>query len=248
VVVAAVVAALVPVAGCSEPVQGRGTLVPGSQVTPELPSPSGTGRASGPPAPTPTPTPSKRRDPAAVARAVDIRASDLPAGWRQIPDSPGGQDSLSWLIVCLRDAGIGPGTMSGAATPDFSSSGTTRASQVGSATGLFPDDAAARRYVAGLRDPSVGKCMAAEALRTWPDSFSSGPSAFAPQRVNLPPADEGSAMVATARNSSQRLTIQFIAIRTGPIVTMLDTIWIGSPNASILATAGTRIATRQHSA
>jgi hypothetical protein len=67
--------------------------------------------------------------------------------------------------------------------------------------------------------------------------------------VNLPPADEGSALVATARSSgNQRLTIQFIAIRTGPIVTMLDTIWIGSPNASILATVGTRIATRQHSA
>jgi hypothetical protein len=184
-----------------------------------------------------------------VARAVDVRASDLPAGWKKIPDSPGGKDSLSWVVVCARDAGVSPGTLSGADTPDFSPTGTSKSSQVGSATGLFGTEAAAAAYVNLFRNDSVGRCMAAEAIRAWPDSFSGAVRAFGPRPLPVSTATEAAGLVTTARSSNgTRVVIQFFAIRTGPIVTMLDTLWMGDGDNRILGTVASKIGTRQHAA
>jgi hypothetical protein len=231
------------VGGCSTPVGGRGALADGAT------RPVGSSTAARPsPPPTKPPSttaPPKRRDPAAVARAVDLRAADL--GWTLIPGSTNDKDSLNWLIVCGRDGGVSPGTMSGAATPDYSPTGRSSASQVGSATGLFPDDAAAHRYVGLFRDPAVGRCVAAEALRAWPDGFTGGVPAFTPAALHAVGATEAAGLVTTARNANgQRETIQFYAIRTGPIVTMLDAIWIGTPDVHLLRSMAARLAHRQH--
>lgn len=233
-------------AACSTAVTGRGTLAAGAARGTVPPSP---GSSAGPtPTPTPTPTSTKRRDPAAVARAVDIRPGDLPSGWREIGGSRTGRDSLSWVVECARDAGVSPGTLSGAETPDFSRTGTPAASQVGTATGLFPDDAAAARYVALFRNAAVGRCVAAEAVRAWPDSFSAVP-AFRPSPLRVASAAEAAGLVtgATWHDGNPR-TIQFFAIRTGPIVTMLDTVWVGGSDGRVLAAVATRIGTRQRSA
>ncbi|MEN3360294.1 MAG: hypothetical protein V7637_4276 [Mycobacteriales bacterium] len=244
VAVLAALVVLLPVSGCSDVVRGHGAFVPGNQISPRLTTGPG-------PAVTPTPTPTRTptpRNPITVARAVDVRASDLPGGWRQIVASPSGKDDLSWAIVCLRDAGVSPGTLSGAATPNFSRTGDAKSSQVGSATGLFPDAPAAARFLAGLRTPAVGRCMSAEANRTWPGSFSSGPSAFTLATVLAPAADQATGVQSTAQvPNGQRVTIQFFAIRTGPIVTVLDALWLGGPDGGLLAAVATRIAVRQHS-
>jgi hypothetical protein len=248
VLVALAVAVLVGTCGCSKALAGKGTLVEGGAIRPAPtdPGPGATATAS----PTPSPTPSRRRDPATVARAVDIRAGDLPAGWREISGSRReATDSLSWVIACARDAGVGPGSLSGADTPDFSATGTARSSQVGTATGLFADDAAAARYVALFRDRTVGRCMAAEAGRTWSSSFSAPVPAFTPGTVRVASAAEAAGLATTAtRKDGQRLTIQFHAIRTGPIVTMLDTIWIGAADPRILNAVAARIGSRQRTA
>lgn len=235
----ALLAAAAVLGGCSAAVGGHATLAAGATRA------AGAG-PTGRPAPSPTPTAPKRRDPAAVARAVDLRAADL--GWKLIPGSTNDRDSLAWLIVCGRDAGVGPGSMSGAATPDYSATGRNSASQVGSATGLFKDDDAAHRYVGLLRDRSVGRCMAAEALRNWPDSFSGTVPPFTPASLRAAGAAEAAGLTATVARSSdgRRETIQFFAVRTGPIVTMLDTIWVGDPDTRLLESLAARLAHRQH--
>jgi hypothetical protein len=249
---------LAAVGGCSTTVAGSGVLASGATIQPDLPTapPSsgatpGGGSTTGPapePKPTPTPTPPRKRDPAAVARAVDIRASDLP-GWRLIAGAPTGNDSLSWVILCGRDAGVGPGTLSGAATPDFSPNGSTNTSQIGTATGLFADDASARKYLSLFHDRAVGRCMAAEAARTWPDSFSGAVGDFTPVAMRAAGTDEAAGLSAFARSKDGRkVTIQFFAIRTGPIVTMLDTIWIGSANIPLLNAVAAHIGARQRTA
>jgi hypothetical protein len=233
------------VCACSDAVVGRGTLVPGAARATVTPGPGAASTAT----PTAKPTSTRPRDPAAVARAVNIRPGDLPAGWQEIRNSRGGRDSLSWVVVCARDAGVSPGTLSGAETPDFSPRGNISASQVGTATGLFPDDTAAARYVALLRNSSVGRCMAAEAQRVWADSFSGTVPAFRPTRLPVGAATEGAGMATGATLSTgQRTTIQFFAIRTGPIVTMLDTVWYGDAKPGLLAAVAARIGTRQQSA
>jgi hypothetical protein len=240
---------IVSVAACSTSVTGTGTLA-AEVVVPATPPAAPTGTpASAPSAPTrPTATPAPPRDPAAVARAVDLRATDLPGGWKRIPDSTGDDDSLNWVIVCARDAGISPGTLSGAATPDYSPSGTNRTSQVGSATGLFTDPAAAARFVALLRSSTVGRCVAAEAVRAWSGEFRSV-GTFLPGRFRVGTAADSAGLGSTARFTDGRVvTIQFFAIRTGPIVTMLSTLWIGGSDSGVINTAAARIGARQRTA
>lgn len=246
----AVAVGLASTAGCSTAVSGSGTLARGATIAPELPAAAATGSTARPKATTtPKPTPTRHRDPAAVARAVDIRPTDLPGGWKRIPDDATGKDSLSWLIVCARDAGVGPGTLSGAATPDYSPTGTASTSQIGTATGLFADDASARKYLSVLHDRAVGRCMAAEAERTWPDSFSGAVGDFTPVAMRAAGTDEAAGLSAFARASGgRRLTIQFFAIRTGPIVTMLDTMWIGSANVPLLNSVAAHVGARQRTA
>lgn len=232
-------AAVLATAGCSQTLAGRGTLAEGAptRTPPATPTPTATA--------TPTPTPTKSRNPATVARAVDVRPSDLPAGWTEVAGSRGGFDTLSWLIVCARDAQVGPGSLSGAESPDFSVTGTNKSSQVGSVTGLFADDSAASRYVALLRDPAVGRCVAAEAVRTEGDSFSSVP-AFRSGPLRAPGASETAGLGSVATGVDGRgYTIQFYAIRTGPIVTMLDTFWVGGADNRLLASVAAKIAARQ---
>jgi hypothetical protein len=239
-------AAVVAAGGCSTSVGGRGSLAEGGAIRPATSGSTPAAKPGSGPAATPSPTPSRRRNPTTVAHAVDIRAGDLPAGWREIPSSRGGNDSLSWVIVCARDAGVSPGTLSGAETPDFSATGTARSSQVGTGTGLFADDAAAARYVALFRDRSVGRCVAAEAVRTWGSSFSGAVPAFTPGPLQVATATEAAGFgTAATRNDGQRLTIQFYAIRTGPIVTMLDTFWIGAADPRVVTAVAGRIGSRQ---
>lgn len=228
--------ALVPAPATSRP---AGSASPASTVSP-APPPSATPS----PSTAPTPSPSKRRDPGAVARAVDIRAGDLP-GWRPLPGSRTGKDSLDWVIACVRDAGVSPGSLSGAQTPDFSPDGTARTSQVGTATGLFADEAAARRYLAALRQPAVAACVGAEAERAWPDHIRTRP-AFR----EVYPKPRGAAEAAGIAGSAQvtsvgKVTYQFVAVRTGPVVTMVNTAWIGSSVAATIDRVVAKVAARQ---
>jgi hypothetical protein len=120
---------------------------------------------------------------------------------------------------------------------------------VGTATGLFADDAAARRYVALLRDRSFGRCVAAEAVRTWASSFSGPVPAFSPGAMTVPSAAEAARLGTTATSSAGRqVTIQFHAIRTGPIVTMLDTYWIGAADPRVVNAVAARVGARQRTA
>lgn len=246
------------VTGCSEPVDGRGSLaaealVPASSATASsATSPAGTASAApaGTPSDRPTTSPApRRRDPAAVARAVDIRPGDIP-GWRLIPGSrTGPNDSFTWIVVCVRDAGVAPGTLSGAETPDFSPTGRADADQVGTVTGLFPDDAAARRFVALFRGPALGRCAAAEAARTWGSTFASGVPAFGTLGVRVGTAAEAGGIATRARTRAGRtVTFQFIAVRTGPIVTVLSTYWQGVADNRLLGTVATRVGSRQRTA
>jgi hypothetical protein len=237
-VFAVVVAVLGGIGGCSETIPGTGTLAKGAVTSPST-------------APTraPTPSPTRSRSPAATARAVDIRAGDLPAGWREMPGSRRDTDSLSWVVVCARDAGVSPGSLSGAETPDFSATGTARSSQVGTATGLFADDAAAGRFVGLFRDRTMGRCVAAEAVRTWSDSFSGSVPAFSPGALRVASAAEAAGLGTTAtRRDGQQLTIQFYAIRTGPIDTMLYMIWVGGAPPRLINAVAARIGGRQRTA
>lgn len=238
---------------CSDPVAGNGSLAEDALVPaapsarPAGPSPGST--AAGPTS-TPTPTPTqRRRDPAKVARAVDIRAGDIP-GWRLIGGSGTDRnDSFDWVILCARDLGVPSGSMSGAATPDMSADGTARTSQVGTVTGLFPDDAAARRFVALFRSASVARCLAAEATRRWADTFAGSVPGFRPAALPVPGAAEVAGLgTSAARKSASRLSVRFHAIRTGPIVTVLSSTWTGAVDGSILRRVAARLVVRQRAA
>lgn len=234
---------LVLVTGCSSTLAGNGTvatdvLVPGTTGPAPTTTPT--------PSPTPAPSPTQRTlDPAAVARAVDIRATDLPHGWREIPGSRTGGDTRDWLVECARDAGVAPGTLSGSETPDWSATGTDASSEVGTTTGLFPTPAAAARWVALFRQRPFGACVAAEALRSTPGVYRSVPAAT-PGPVRVPTAEDAAGMSTTATvRDGRRNTFQFFAIRTGPIVTMINTSWRVAPDDSVVATAAARIGARQ---
>jgi hypothetical protein len=239
----AVVAAI---AGCSESVEGQGNLAAGVLVPK-----SATAAAPGatPARPTPSPTP-RKRDPAATARKVNLRAGDLPAGWRLIPGSAADtNDSFDWVIVCARDAGVGPGSFAGAATPDWSPSGTNGSSQVGSVSGLFGTEAQAHAFVALFADAAFGRCLAGEAGRRWGGTLSGAVPPFARRPYRVPAAQEAGLMDAAARLSGgARIHFQFLPIRTGPIVTVLSTAWRPSPDAAVMQKAAATIGRRQHTA
>lgn len=153
------------------------------------------------------------------------------------------------MIVCARDAGAALGTLSGAATPDFSPSGTSRTSQVGSSTGVLPSEAAARAFVALFRTPAFGRCVAAEAMRQWDGQWSGTVPAFVPGTVRVPTAAEAAGIGTRARLSDGRAAqLQFIPVRTGPIVTVVATFWLGAADNAVLARAAANIGTRQKTA
>lgn len=235
--------------GCSETVSGAGSLGAGALAPAPVTSPS-TPAASTASAPTSTPVPApRRRDPIKTADQVNVRASDLP-GWSKVPgSSAGGDDSFNWVVICARDAGVPGGTFSGAQTPDFSPSGTVTTSQVGSATGLFDSDAAAHRFVALFRSPVFGRCVGAEANRRWGDVISGAMPAFTPGTVRVPTATEAAGIGARVTFTGGRpAQLQFIPIRTGPIVTVLSTLWRPAADSRLLARAAANIGTRQRTA
>jgi hypothetical protein len=186
----------------------------------------------------------------ATANQVNVRPGDLGAGWRPIPGSgQGGNDSFDWVVVCARDASVPPGTFSGAQTPDFSPTGTAYSSQVGSVTGLFPTDAAAHAFVALFRTPAFGACLAAEAAREWNEFVSGGVPAFARHTYRVATATEAALMDTHARlTGGGGMHVQFLPIRTGPIVTVLSTAWRPVADPRLVLRAATNIGHRQHTA
>lgn len=225
-------------AACSAGTGGTGTLETdlGGAGTPA--GSTGAGGTAGPPA----------RDPAELARTVEIRASDLPLGWKLIPGSRTGDDSLAWAVACAREAEVPVGSLPAAETPDFSPDGTSDSNQVGSATGLFASPAQAAVYVAALRTPAFGACMATTAVRAWPGAFRTVPP-FVSGPFRVPTAGDaaGISTVAT-RSDGARLTFQFFAIRVGPIVTMLNTSWTTAVDTGVINTAASEIGARMRRA
>jgi hypothetical protein len=236
---------LVVLTGCSDEVRGTGTLASEALVVAgAATSPPATASPAPKPAPVPAPAP-RKRDPATVAAVVDVRTTDLPGGWDLIPGSRRDNDTFNWVIGCARDAGVGPGPLSGAETPDFSSSATASTSQVGSATGVFADDAAAKKFVALYRSPTFGACVASEAVRRWATIRGEVP-AFRPSVLRVAGAAEAAGMGSTVTfRTGQRATVQFFAVRTGPVVTALNTLWFGAPASALVNGVAARLAARQ---
>ena len=159
-------------------------------------------------------------------------------------------DNFDWVVLCVRDAGVPSGSLPGADTPDFSPDGSTRASQSGTVTGLFADDAAARRLGALFRDASFARCLAAEATRRWSTVFAGAVPGFRRAGLPVPGAAAEVAGLGTtaARRSGSRLTVRYFAVRTGPIVTVLSSTWTGAVDGATLRRLGARVAARQRTA
>jgi hypothetical protein len=247
--VVAVLAAVAVLSGCAASVDGSGDLAAGVLVPRTTAAPGPTASAQAVPSPSPAPAP-RKRDPAATAHKVNLQAGDLPVGWRLIPGSTEDtNDSFDWVIVCARDAGVGPGTFAGAATPDWSPSGTDSTSQVGSVSGLFGTEAQAHAFVALFGDAAFGRCLAGEAGRRWGSVLSGAVPPFARRPYRVPPAPEARLMGAAARlGGGARVEFQFVPIRTGPIVTVLSMAWRPAPDAAVVAKAAAGVARRQHTA
>ena len=223
--------------GCSASVTGTGTVA-ADAIASTTPAPT----TSATPAPT---TPAPPPDPAKVAAAVNLRQDDFPAGWKPVPGSgTEGDDSANWTFACARDASVPPGTQYGAQTPDISPDGTHRTSQVGSVSGVFPDEAAAEKFVALFRRSEYGSCLGAEAMRAWPGTFRTVPP-FVPLTFLRAGLSDTSAMAAVATTTQGRkMTIQFLVMRSGPVVAMVSTYWVGSPDNPVVDRVSSRVALR----
>lgn len=246
----AVLILLAATAACSKPVTGTGTLAAEAAVVPAAPTTPATNPAAAPSPSRPTAAPAPRpRDPAAVARSVDVRATDLPGSWRPVPGCQRDDDSFNWVVACARDAGVSPASLSGAETPDYSPSGTSRSSQVGSATGVFPDNAAAHRFVALFRSGTFGGCLAAEAIRAWSSTIRGPVPTFRTGVLRVAGVAESVGVGSTATfTDGRRGTVQFFAVRTGAIVTSINTLWYGTPDSGLVNTVAARVAARQRTA
>jgi hypothetical protein len=191
-------------------------------------------------APVPVPkTPSASLDPDTldpddVSRAVDLRQSDLPAGWKPIPGDVPDSDSAAWAFWCVRHAGQMVGVIAGTATPDFSPDGTRDTNQVQSVTGVFPDVLFSSRFVDLFRQRSFGACIGAEAAARLPETFGSAPT-FVPLAFVVAGLEEASALEAsTTTRQGSRVTLQLFVLRRGPVVTMLTTYWQGDPDSALV--------------
>lgn len=145
--------------------------------------------------------------------------------------------------------GVTLGSFGGAQTPDFSPTGTATASQVGSVTGLFETDAAAHAFVALFGVPAFGACLAGEAGREWDEFVSGGIPAFTRHGYRVATATEAALMDTHARlTGGDAMHVQFLPIRTGPIVTVLSTAWRPVADPRLMLRAATNIGHRQHTA
>jgi len=103
--------------------------------------------------------------------------------------------------------------------------------------------------VALFRDASFARCLAAEATRRWSTVFAGAVPGFRPAGLPVPGAAEVAGLGTTAgRRSGSRLSVRYFAVRTGPVVTVLSSAWIGIADGATFRRLGARVAARQRTA